>query len=455
MRRLTPLIACAAVGVLLFVCSPAGAIPPTQGSSGSPRSDPTTLGVAAQPLPTLVPPPNDAFGSAVVADGLPFTATVSTVEATAAVDDPFCFGSHASVWYAFTPSVSSSITADTFGSDYDTSLSAYTGTQGALTGLACNDDAGVGVQSEVRVPVSAGTTYYFMVAGLGAAGNLVFNLDAAPLALTAVKATTAQEQGPSADLTHFSWSQYARSGTRFVPLFVQESSGPRVRVNRLRTHGWGGGFAGDSFVYQEIAGRQSNLQLYDVVTGVRSAPPSGVNTLSWEWAPTMTSDHLLFGRGLINQGLDRVLLRDLGTGGTLMLDQIRFRNGFVWPGQVSGNYAVWFRCANSTRRCDVRMHDIAAGTTMTIPNPGRQQYSASVTGDGTVYFIRSRRGCGNTVQVVRRPLGRPSKVIAAVGPGRDVQTIFALQRGDGTTSVYFDRIRCSTRAWDVFSVLDP
>jgi hypothetical protein len=455
MRRPLPFVACAAVGALLVVCSPAGAVPPTGGWSGSPRSDSTTLEVSARPLPTLVPPPNDAFGSAAVAAALPFTATLSTVEATGAVDDPFCFGNHASVWYSFTPIVSSSITADTFGSDYDTSVSAYTGTQGALTSLACNDDAGAGVQSEVRLPVSAGTTYYFMVAGLGVAGNLVFNLDAAPLALMAVKATTAQEQGPSADATHFSWSQYPRSGSGFVPLFLQETGGPRVRVNRLRTHGWGGGFAGDSFVYQEITGRQSNLQFYDVVTGVRSAPPSGVNTLAWEWAPTMTADHLLFGRGLINQQIDRVFLRSLGTGSSLMLDQIRFRNGFVWPGQVSGNYAVWYRCVNSTRRCDVRMHDIAAGTTTTIPNTGRQQYSASVTSDGTVYFIRSGRGCGNTVQVVRRPLGGPSKVIAAVGSGRDVQTIFALQRADGTTSVYFDRIRCATRAWDIFSVLDP
>ncbi|HJS69505.1 MAG TPA: hypothetical protein VJ744_01780 [Gaiellaceae bacterium] len=130
-----------------------------------------------------------------------------------------------------------------------------------------------------------------------------------------------------------------------------------------------------------------------------------------------------------------------------MLDQIRSRNGFLWVGQVSGNYAVWYRCTVSNRRCNVRMHDIAAATTTVIPNPGRQQYSASVTSDGTVYFIRSGRGCGNSVQVVRRPLGGPSNVVAAVGAGRDVQSIYALQHVDGTTTVYFDRIRCATRAW--------
>jgi hypothetical protein len=101
------------------------------------------------------------------------------------------------------------------------------------------------------------------------------------------------------------------------------------------------------------------------------------------------------------------------------------------------------------------VRDIAAGTTITVPNPGRQQYSPSVTDDGTVYFIRSGRGCGNTVQVVRRPLGGPSKVIAAVGAGRDVQSTFALADANGTTTVYFDRLRCATGAFDVFSVVDP
>lgn len=447
-------VACAAASVLFFVCSPAGAVPPLDSSQGSPRSG-SVLDASAQPLPALVPPPNDAFAAAAVAPSLPFSAAVDTVEATAAVDDPSCLGNDTSVWYAFTPVISTSITAETFGSDYDTTLSAYTGTQGALTQVACNDDAGAGFQSQIRFPVSAGTTYYFMVAGVGGGGNLVFALDAAPLALAAVRATTAQENTPSADPTHFAWSQYPRFRSAFVSLFMQETGGPRVRVNRLRTHGWGGGFAGDSFVYQEVRGRQSNLQLYDVVTGLRSAPPPGVNTLAWEWGPTMTADHLLFGRALINQGLDRVMLRDLGTSSTLMLDQIRFRNGFVSLGQVSGNYAVWNRCVNRIRRCNVLMRDIAAGTTTMIPNPGRQHYSPSVTGDGTVYFIRSGRGCGNTVQLVRRPLGGPSKVIAAVGAGRDVQRTFALENGDGTTTVYFDRFRCATRGWDVFKVVDP
>jgi hypothetical protein len=453
MRRPTPLIACAAVGVLLFVCSPAVAIPPLDGLQGSPRSEPT-LAVSTQPLPVLVPPPNDAFSGAVVASSLPFSASLSTVEATPAVDDPFCFGTETSVWYSFTPAVSSPLTADTFGSDYDTLLSAYTGTQGALTQVACNDDTGFGLQSRLRFPVTAGTTYYFMVAGVGG-GNLVFTLDAAPLPLIPLRTSPAQEVVPAADGGHLTWSQFPRRGLAWVSLYMQSPGGPRVRVNRSNTHGWSGGFDGDTFVYQEARGRQSNLQLYDVPTGVRSVPQSGVNTLSWEWRPTLSGDQLHFGRSLVNERIDQVLLRNLTTGGTLALDRIRWRNGFNFPGQVNGNYAVWARCTVSNRTCNVFMHDIAAVATTMIGNPGRQQYAPSVTSDGTLYFARSRRGCGASVQLVRRPLGGPSKVIAALAPGRDVSSMYALENADASTTVLFGRIHCVTDGRDVLSVLDP
>jgi hypothetical protein len=445
------LIACAAVGVLLM-CSPAVAIPPLEGVQGSPPGD-RGVEPSAQPVPTLVPPPNDVFGSAVVAGALPFTATLSTVEATAAVDDPSCFGNETSVWYAFTPVISAPITAETFGSDYDTTLSVYTGTQGSLTQIACNDDAGASVQSQIRFPVAGGSTYYFMVAGTDG-GSLVFTIDGAPLAIVPLRTTTAQERIPAVDATHLAWSQFPRFGAAFAALFMQ-SGGPRVRVNRTGTHGWGGGFEGNTFVYQEVRGRQSNLQLYDVPTGARSAPPPAVNTLSWEWRPTISGDQLLFGRSLINQRIDQVLLRDLTTGTTRVLDKIRWRNGFNWPGQVSGNYAVWFRCLASTGACSAFLHDISAGVTTVIPSPGRQQYYPSVTSDGTVYLVRSRRGCGATVQLVRRPLGGPSRVIASFPAGRDASHSYAFQNGDGTTTVVFDRIRCATRTWDVLNIVDP
>lgn len=57
-------------------------------------------------------------------------------------DDPTdCYGSAGSVWYAFTPSESGTLDIPTAGSDYDTALGVYTGSRGALSPVACNDDA--------------------------------------------------------------------------------------------------------------------------------------------------------------------------------------------------------------------------------------------------------------------------------------------------------------------------
>lgn len=127
-------------------------------------------------------PANDDFDAAVVIAGLPFTESVSTSEATSAADDPppSCVdGVGHTVWYQFTPSADIRLDANTFGSDYDTVLLIYTGTRGALTEIACNDDV-LGLQSRATFDALAGVTYFFMVGGLGeGSGNLVFNLDVA------------------------------------------------------------------------------------------------------------------------------------------------------------------------------------------------------------------------------------------------------------------------------------
>jgi hypothetical protein len=142
---------------------------------------PALLLLAATPA-IAQPPANDDFDSATVVPGLPFTDQVNTTEATTAADDPDCFGQGATVWYSFTPTTDLRVDANTLGSDYDTTLSVYTGTPGALTQIACNDDAAGSLQSRVLFDATAGETYFFMVGsfGSGPGGNLTFNLDVAP-----------------------------------------------------------------------------------------------------------------------------------------------------------------------------------------------------------------------------------------------------------------------------------
>lgn len=109
------------------------------------------------------------------------TDTIDTTEASTAPDDPECSGQGPTVWYSFTPEVSTFIGANTFGSEYDTTLSAYVEEEGSLLQIACNDDS-IGVQSRIRFNAEAHVTYLFMVGafGSGPGGNMTFNLIEAP-----------------------------------------------------------------------------------------------------------------------------------------------------------------------------------------------------------------------------------------------------------------------------------
>lgn len=148
-------------------------------------------GLAATQISVIPPPPpNDDFNDATVIQSFPFTTTENVTNATVAPDDPFCVTRNQTVWFAFTPTQNMRLEANTFGSNYDSTLSVYTGTRGTLTSLGCNDDSNGTLQSRVRFDAVAGTTYYFEVSSFFpiSGANLVFNLLLAPPPLTIVPA---------------------------------------------------------------------------------------------------------------------------------------------------------------------------------------------------------------------------------------------------------------------------
>jgi PKD repeat protein len=129
--------------------------------------------VAVAPTAAYAAPANDDFTGATAIGSLPYTTTQDTSDATSDPSDPTSCYNNGSVWFSYTASSAGMIQADTFGSSYDTVLSAWTGTQGSLDMLACNDDYN-GVQSQISFSATAGTTYYFMVAvccGYGGSGG--------------------------------------------------------------------------------------------------------------------------------------------------------------------------------------------------------------------------------------------------------------------------------------------
>jgi len=150
-------------------------------------------GVLASPA-IAAAPGNDDISSPAVVGALPYAdgPRDTTGATTGATDPTACFDERdrATVCYAFTPSSSGRYAADTFGSDYDTTL--YVGTadgSGGMDVLTCNDDA-QDLQSAVSWDAVAGTTYLLMVGTCcgggvvgqsgGGGGTLEFHVDAAP-----------------------------------------------------------------------------------------------------------------------------------------------------------------------------------------------------------------------------------------------------------------------------------
>lgn len=266
----------------------------------------------------------------------------------------------------------------------------------------------------------------------------------------AVKATPAFEVAPgTGGGTYFAWTRGSRAR-----LLIQSGPGqPAFQVNGSRSHAWSGSIDGTTFVYQLARGGNSDIRLMDVVSHVKSAP-MGINTRSWEWSPTVSGDWILFGREAVDRNRWRVLLHNTSTGQTITLADVEGRSTRADAGQVSGDYAVWDRCAHHV--CNVYRYQISTDHTTRIPNTltGQIQYFPSVTGTGTVYFAHSGDGCGRNVKLVEWLQGQPLNVLVEFGRGRDLttstQTVPDQVAG---TDVYFDKYTCRTAASDIYKIV--
>lgn len=134
------------------------------------------INITAPVPPGPTPPSNDGCaGSQWLADGSTVTGNtqLATTEGSSS-----CGNSGGDVWFAYRPTVGGQvIRAETCGSGFNTMLSVHTGTCGALSQVACNDNAQTGTcansnQSLAAWIGQANTTYYIRLAGLGTArGN--------------------------------------------------------------------------------------------------------------------------------------------------------------------------------------------------------------------------------------------------------------------------------------------
>jgi len=125
------------------------------------------------------PAGQNTFASSGTLTGNSGTATGSNSSATKETGEPSHAGNAGgkSLWWRYTPSTSGTLTVNTTGSSFDTTLAVYTGSAvNGLTVRGSNDDNGSLLTSLVSVSVTAGTTYHIAVDGYdGASGSVTLN----------------------------------------------------------------------------------------------------------------------------------------------------------------------------------------------------------------------------------------------------------------------------------------
>lgn len=149
-------------------------------------------------------PTNDGFAAAAVLSGTSLAVTGSSVDATTEASEPLTtsYGDAvgSTVWYRWTAPATADYAITTDGSDFDTTLTVFTGSSlGTLKMVTTNDDGTMGNAdltasngSETGFHATAGTTYAIQVGGYaGAQGTYRLALGPASIAGTITYEATA------------------------------------------------------------------------------------------------------------------------------------------------------------------------------------------------------------------------------------------------------------------------
>ncbi|MGZ8567604.1 MAG: InlB B-repeat-containing protein, partial [Actinomycetota bacterium] len=250
---------------------------------------------------------------------------------------------------------------------------------------------------------------------------------------------------------YLAWQQNSKKRPEHYDVYARPlDGGAKFKVNARKNNGANGDIDDGVLVYQQFQGDRSDIALFDLDARSRSEPPAGVNTRQWEYWPSLSGDQILFGR-LYGNGMRRVFLFDVSSGTRTKLDELKGKDDFLAPGQVNGDYAVWYRCI-SERQCEVFRYRISEGSSEAIPGAGLQR-TPSVAPDGTVYLVRSAPGCGNRVRLMRLPVQGPEEILTRLSSGRDIGTTRVSIAPDGEATVLYDNYDCDTAeesdAWEI------
>ncbi len=138
----------------------------------------TALG-GYSPPPSI---PNDNFANRIFLGGLPVSTTGSNIGATAEAQEPPQSGQINSVWWSWTAPATETVNINTIGSNFDTWLSVYTGSDlPNLTLIGFDDQGGGNNTSLLSLNAIAGETYQIAVDGwLSNTGQIALNIAPPP-----------------------------------------------------------------------------------------------------------------------------------------------------------------------------------------------------------------------------------------------------------------------------------
>ena len=142
--------------------------------------------LAAPAVHAAAPPPNDACSDATIITRNRFNASQNVSAATPGAGessgcDCYDFGPGQTVWFSYTPSVDSTVSIDTHGSQYDTVVDVYTGSCQTRKFVDCNDTF-FHPGAQITFSACAGVTHLIQVGTLcgDPADALSFHLSASP-----------------------------------------------------------------------------------------------------------------------------------------------------------------------------------------------------------------------------------------------------------------------------------
>jgi len=123
----------------------------------------------------------DYCDTALIIPYLPFRGTGNTENAVVdenAPDLPCDYSGLHSVWYSYEAIQDGYVTADTYGSDFYATLTAFEGSCTQFKQIGCDFQFRIGVTSRLVFPITSGETYYIMVDSYRdtSGGNLKLNI---------------------------------------------------------------------------------------------------------------------------------------------------------------------------------------------------------------------------------------------------------------------------------------